>query len=135
MQLQEVPTHPTGDAAGTIETDGGWSDDGLRQAYLARVVSRIGQVAPGFADTILDSAVFAPTDLTARNPNARAGDPYAGAADLDQNLLWRPFPSGARHRTAVRGLWHIGASTHPGPGLGGESGRLAAHQILSGRAS
>jgi phytoene dehydrogenase-like protein len=135
VQLQEVPDRPSGDAAGTIDTSGGWSDEGLRLAYLGRIVDRIERVAPGFAGTILGSEVIAPTDITSRNPNARAGDPYAGAADLDQNLLWRPFPSGARHRTVVGGLWHIGASTHPGPGLGGESGRLAAHQILAGKKS
>jgi phytoene dehydrogenase-like protein len=131
VQLQEVPAEPTGDAAGAIDVAGGWGAEPLRTAYVNRVLDRIESVAPGFKDTILGIKVITPTDLTAHNPNARSGDPYAGAADLDQNLLWRPFPSGARHRTAVRGLWHIGAATHPGPGLGGESGRLAAHQILA----
>jgi hypothetical protein len=27
-------------------------------------------------------------------------------------------------------LWHIGASTHPGPGLGAGSGTLVAHELL-----
>jgi phytoene dehydrogenase-like protein len=30
----------------------------------------------------------------------------------------------------VAGVWHIGASTHPGPGLGGGSGALVAQQLL-----
>ena len=34
------------------------------------------------------------------------------------------------HRTPVEGVWHIGASTHPGPGLGGGSGALVAQQLL-----
>lgn len=133
VQLQEVPGQPAGDSAGLIDVTGGWQNESLRSAYTDRVLHRIESVAPGFMDTILGVRTIAPTDLTTHNPNARGGDPYAGAADLDQNLLWRPFPGASRHRTAVSGLWHIGASTHPGPGLGGESGRLAAHQILAGR--
>jgi phytoene dehydrogenase-like protein len=34
------------------------------------------------------------------------------------------------HRTAIDDLWHIGASTHPGPGLGAGSGYLVAKQLL-----
>jgi phytoene dehydrogenase-like protein len=30
----------------------------------------------------------------------------------------------------VKGVWHVGASTHPGPGLGGGSGALVAQQLL-----
>ena len=68
--------------------------------------------------------VITPADLVAYNPNALAGDPYAGSAELDQNFLWR-----AGHVTPVPRLWHIGASTHPGPGLGGASGHLVAQRL------
>ena len=34
------------------------------------------------------------------------------------------------HATPLDGLWHIGASTHPGPGLGAGSGYLVAKQLL-----
>lgn len=76
--------------------------------------------------------VIAPTDLARDNLNAVRGDPYGGSAELDQNLLWRPFPGASAHRTSVQNLWHIGASTHPGPGLGAGSGHLVA-QTLIGR--
>ena len=56
--------------------------------------------------------------------NLVGGDIYGGSCALDQNLLWRPFAEAPGHRTAVDGLWHIGASTHPGPGLGAGSGYL-----------
>ena len=72
-------------------------------------------------------------DLAAHNVNAVHGDPYGGSAELDQNFLWRPTPAGARHTTPVPGLWHIGASTHPGPGLGGGSGHLVAQRLLRHR--
>ncbi len=53
------------------------------------------------------------------------GDPYGGSLALDQNFLWR-----GDHRTPVPKVWHVGASTHPGPGLGGGSGALVAQQLL-----
>jgi phytoene dehydrogenase-like protein len=55
------------------------------------------------------------------NVNLVGGDPYGGACSIDQFFIWRPFP----HSTNATGwcnLHHIGASTHPGPGLGGGSG-------------
>ncbi|MDO5736208.1 MAG: hypothetical protein Q4P15_07005 [Propionibacteriaceae bacterium] len=53
-----------------------------------------------------------------------------GTPNLDQFLIWRPGPLTSRHRTIVPGLWHIGAATHPGPGLGGGSGHLVAQELV-----
>jgi phytoene dehydrogenase-like protein len=78
--------------------------------------------------------VLTPDDLRDRNPNAVSGDPYGGSAELDQTLLWRPLASSGRHATPVRRLWHIGASTHPGAGLGGGSGHLVATRLTRRRA-
>ena len=52
---------------------------------------------------------------------------------LDQNLLWRPLPASPGHSTPVDRLWHIGASTHPGPGLGAGSGTMVAKRLLRRR--
>ena len=98
---------------------------GLRE----RVVGVKGERSDG--RTGID--VISPADLEGRNPNAIGGDPYAGSAELDQNFAWRPLPSAERHRTCVPGLWHLGASTHPGPGLGGASGHLVAEALLGRR--
>jgi phytoene dehydrogenase-like protein len=48
---------------------------------------------------------------------------------LDQFFLFRPFAHSTNGTGIVRGLTHIGASTHPGPGLGGGSGFLAAKRL------
>ncbi|WP_406691106.1 hypothetical protein REH65_02675 [Saccharopolyspora sp. ID03-671] len=64
------------------------------------------------------------------NPNSAQGDPYGGSTELDQNYLWRPLPSAGGHSTSIPSLWHIGASTHPGPGMGGGSGHAAATALL-----
>ncbi|HSB37444.1 MAG TPA: hypothetical protein VLD13_00030, partial [Gaiellaceae bacterium] len=76
---------------------------------------------------------LSPADLQAANVNLQQGDPYSGSLALDQNLLWRPFPGSPGHATPVKGLWHIGASTHPGPGLGAGSGTLVAKRLLRRR--
>jgi phytoene dehydrogenase-like protein len=121
LQLQEVPFAPVGDAAGELDVSNGWSGE-LKAGYLERVLARLEQFAPGTRASVLASDILAPTDLALANPNAVNGDPYGGSAEFFQNLLWRPFPEAAGHRTAIQGLWHIGASTHPGPGLSGGSG-------------
>ncbi|WP_017197058.1 NAD(P)/FAD-dependent oxidoreductase [Arthrobacter sp. M2012083] len=130
LQLQEVPFSPVGDAAGELSVAEGWTDQ-LKQGYLERVLDRLEQFAPGTRATVLASDILAPTDLLSANPNAVNGDPYGGSAELFQNLLWRPFPAAAGHQTAVDGLWHIGASTHPGPGLSGGSGHLVAQKLTA----
>ena len=132
IQLQELPFAPTADAAGEIVTNGTWGP-GVAEAYADRVLERLGTLAPDLTSTILARDIIAPTDLAAYNANAVDGDPYCGSAELDQNLRWRPITSHGRHRTAIDHLWHIGASTHPGPGLGGGSGHLVAQQLLAPR--
>ena len=63
-------------------------------------------------------------DIYSRLVRARPEPALAAAA--------RRFPAIARTSS---GLWHIGASTHPGPGLGAGSGTLVAKQLLSAGAS
>ena len=63
------------------------------------------------------------------NVNLVGGDPYGGSSTMDQSFLWRPFKNSMNHTTAVDGLYHIGASTHPGAGLGGGSGYLLAERL------
>ncbi|WP_028925129.1 phytoene desaturase family protein [Pseudonocardia acaciae] len=125
LQLQEVPSRPVGDAGGEIATGGQWSAS-VGRAYADRVLARVAEHAPDLLAKVRAVDVITPADLAAANPNAVGGDPYGGSSELDQNLWWRPFPAAASHRTAVPGLWHIGASTHPGAGLGGGSGHIVA---------
>ncbi|MGZ4440003.1 MAG: phytoene desaturase family protein [Gaiellaceae bacterium] len=130
IQLQELPRHVKGDAAGVLDTgDGTWTEP-LRERYADRIVERLARHAPNLESSILKRVVLSPADLEAANVNLAGGDPYSGALSLDQNFLWRPFPQQPGHRTPVAGLYHIGASTHPGPGLGAGSGTLVAHELL-----
>jgi phytoene dehydrogenase-like protein len=130
IQLQELPWEVRGDAAGELDTgDGTWTEE-LRERYADRIQARLARHIPNLEASILGRTTLSPADLQAANPNLHHGDPYAGALALDQNFLWRPFPSSPGHRTVVERLWHIGASTWPGPGLGAGSGTIVAQELL-----
>jgi phytoene dehydrogenase-like protein len=133
IQLQELPWHVKGDAAGEVDVgDGTWTES-LRERYADRIQQRIARHIPNFESSIRKRVVLSPADLQAANINLERGDPYSGSLALDQNFLWRPFAQQPGHRTPVRGLFHIGASTWPGPGLGGGSGTLVARELLRHR--
>lgn len=136
IQMQELPTHLKGDAAGEIPVpeDGRWNE-AVREAFADRVQARLERVMPGLGERIVGRRAYSPADLEALNCNLVGGDPYSGVCSPDQFFWLRPFAGshGARaHRTPLANVHHIGASTHPGPGLGAGSGFLAA-QHLSAR--
>jgi len=130
IQLQELPAgRLKGDAAGELDTaDGKWTEE-LREAYADRIVARLGDSIQNLGAATLKRVVISPVDLENLNMNLVGGDIYGGSCALDQNLLWRPMAEAPAHETAVAGLWHIGASTHPGPGLGAGSGYLVAKAL------
>jgi phytoene dehydrogenase-like protein len=129
IQLQEIPARLKGDAAGEIDTSAGWTE-AVRESYADRIQARIAAHAPGFDGSVLRRVALSPADIEAANPNMVNGDIYAGSCALDQNLIWRPRPGLPGHKTHVDRLWHVGASTHPGPGLGAGSGTLVAKSLL-----
>lgn len=130
IQLQELPWRVRGDAAGELDTgDGTWTEE-LRERYADRIVARLARHIPNLESSIAGRAVLSPADLQRANVNLVHGDPYSGALALDQNFLWRPFPARPGHATEYDGLWQVGASTHPGPGLGAGSGTLVAQELL-----
>jgi phytoene dehydrogenase-like protein len=130
IQLQELPWHVKGDAAGELDVGEGTWDESLRERYADRIQTRIAQHVPNLESSILRRVVLSPADLQAANINLEQGDPYSGSLALDQNFLWRPFARQPGHRTPVDGLFCIGASTWPGPGLGAGSGTLVAKALL-----
>ena len=130
IQLQELPAGSVkGDAAGEIDVGVGTWTEALRETYADRIVARLGASIANLDAATLKRVVLSPVDLEELNPNLVGGDIYSGSCALDQNLLWRPLAEAPGHRTAVPGLWHIGASTHPGPGLGAGSGYLVAKEL------
>ena len=133
IQLQELPWRVKGDAAGELDPgDSSWTEE-LRERYADRIQARIARHVPNLESSLRRRVTLSPADLQAANINLQHGDPYSGSLALDQNLLWRPLAASPGHSTPVKGLWHIGASTHPGPGLGAGSGTLVAKRLLRRR--
>jgi phytoene dehydrogenase-like protein len=130
LQLPETPRLIKGDAAGVLAapTDGRWTEE-LREAYADRIERRLASHIQNFGEIKLARRAYSPADLEGMNINLKGGDPYGGYCGLDQFFIWRPFRFSINYRTFIRGLYHIGASVHPGPGLGGGSGFLAASSL------
>ena len=130
LQLQELPAgRVKGDAADEIDVgDGSWTEE-LREAYADRITARLGRHIQNLERATRKRVVLSPADIESLNVNLVGGDIYGGSCALDQNFLFRPLPQAPGHRTAVDNLWHIGASTHPGPGLGAGSGYLVYKEL------
>lgn len=130
LQLQELPRELKGDSLNeiAIPADGQWNA-AVREAYADRVIDQLAQFIPNLKHTILARSVLSPADLENLNINLVGGDPYSGHCGVQQFFMWRPFKANKNHDTGVARLFHIGASSHPGPGLGGNSGYLVANQI------
>ncbi len=130
LQLPEAPRHIKDDAKGEIAppADGRWTPE-IREAYADRVEALLSRHIENFPSLVIARKAYAPADLEALNLNLVGGDPYGGSCGLDQFFLWRPFAGSTNHDTPVPRLYQIGASTHPGPGLGGGSGFLLASAL------
>ncbi len=125
LQIPDAPRAVKGDAAGEIATDGTWAE-ATREAFADRIEAILARHIKDFDAIKLARRAYSPADLQTMNVNLVGGDPYGGSCTIDQFFLFRPYPHSTNGTGLVRGLRHIGASTHPGPGLGGGSGFLAA---------
>jgi phytoene dehydrogenase-like protein len=129
VQVPDAPRSPVGDAAGVISANGGWDGN------VARGFCRPHRGDPRPSHPRIRADCARPPRLFARRPRSDQCQPCR------RRSLWR----GLHHRPVFRvaatcrrrkspnarseGLYHIGASTHPGPGLSGGSGFLAAKEL------
>jgi phytoene dehydrogenase-like protein len=110
----------------------GESWDSVGERAADRIVAQVDKVAPGFAGTIEHRWVQTPLDLE-RELGLRRGNIMHVEMGLDSMFGYRPLPELAGYRTPVRGLFLTGASTHPGGGVFGASGRTAARVMIADR--
>jgi phytoene dehydrogenase-like protein len=115
-----------------FELNGGWSD-ARREAFGDAVVKTLAQYAPNIESLILHRQVLTPYDIQ-HITGLTEGNIFQGELALQQLFFLRPVPRWARYRTPIHGYWQCGAGTHPGGGIMGASGRLAALEILKGPA-
>jgi len=108
--------------------NGGWTD-AKREAFGDAVVDTLARYAPNIKSLILHRQVLTPADIE-RITGLSEGNIFQGELALQQLFFLRPVPQWAKYRTPIHGYWQCGAGTHPGGGIMGASGRLAALEIL-----
>lgn len=97
---------------------------------LAQAATRtIDAYAPRFSASILARQIITPLDLE-RDYALTGGQIFHGELALDQLFVARPLVGWSRYRTPIRNLFLCGSGTHPGTGLTGRSGALAASEII-----
>jgi phytoene dehydrogenase-like protein len=116
--VQYAPYHRTG----------GWTD-AARDAFGDAVVKTLAKYAPNIESLILHRQVLTPADIE-RITGLSEGNIFQGELALQQLFFLRPAAQWAKYRTPIQGYWQCGSGTHPGGGIMGASGRLAALQII-----
>ena len=108
--------------------NGGWTDQ-KREAFGDAVIDTLARYAPNIRSLILHRQVITPADIE-RITGLTEGNIFAGELALQQLFFLRPASQWARYATPIHGYWQCGSGTHPGGGIMGAPGRLAAREIL-----
>jgi phytoene dehydrogenase-like protein len=107
--------------------DSNWNAE--RESLAIAATATIAHYAPGFHSSIVAREVITPFDLE-RTYGLTGGHIFHGELSLDQWFVTRPALGWARYRTPIANLFLCGSGTHPGTGLDGRAGALAAKEIL-----
>jgi phytoene dehydrogenase-like protein len=99
-------------------------------AVVRRLEETIEQFAPGFSDKVVQRMVQRPGDLEAADANLHHGAINGGTSQLHQQLIFRPVTGLGRPETVIEDLYLASASTHPGGGVHGACGWIAARAAL-----
>jgi len=103
-----------------------WSDQ--RENLVRAVMGIVNEHAPGLAELIVGRQVLTPEDLEQRW-ELTGGHVFHGEHALDQSWMARPLLGWAQYGTPVPGLYLGSAGVHPGGGLTGLPGLLAARRV------
>ena len=106
---------------------GNWDEQ--REAFGDTVIDTISEHAPNLKKIIIGRQVITPLDIE-RTTGLSEGNIFQGELSLEQLFFLRPVAGWARYRTPIKRLYMCGSATHPGGGIMGAPGRLAALEIL-----
>jgi phytoene dehydrogenase-like protein len=108
-----------------------WDD--LDEAEARRLITAVDRHAPGFADSVQRLYVQTPLALE-RELSLPRGNVMHVEMGLASMFAFRPTPALSGYRVpGLPGLYLAGASTHPGGGVSGNSGRSSARVLLADR--
>ncbi len=100
-----------------------------REAFGDTVIETLAEYCPTLKDRILHRQVLTPWDME-QEYGLTEGNIFHGELSLEQLLFQRPVSGWARYRTPIRNFWMCGSGTHPGGGIMGSPGELAAKTLL-----
>jgi len=109
-------------------------DEQTKEDYANVVFDSIERYAPGFKSSIVGKEVLPPPDLE-RIFGLTGGNIFHGSMCLDQLYLARPTPTAGGvdgpPATPLANLLLCGSGGHPGGGVMGSPGRIAARKAVS----
>ena len=111
---------------------GDW--DSERDNLGDAVQDTLEEFFPGFSGLVEHREVVTPLDIE-RVVGLSEGNIFAGELFVPQMYLNRPAPGWNQYRTPIAGYYQCGSGTHPGGGVMGGPGKLAARQILKDHAA
>ncbi len=103
-----------------------WDEEKEKVADL--IVDTVDRVTPNLKASIVGRQVLSPLDLE-REFGLIGGDIFHGALHLDQIYSLRPAAGYADYRSPVKNLYLCGSGAHPGGGVSGLPGKLAAEAV------
>lgn len=107
--------------------EGTWEQQ--REALGDTVVETLAEYMPNLKDIILHRQVMTPWDIE-QTTGLSQGNIFQGELSLSQLFFLRPAAGWAKYRTPIRNYFQCGSGTHPGGGITGAPGKLAAGEIL-----
>ncbi|WP_438753020.1 phytoene desaturase family protein [Pararhizobium sp. O133] len=107
---------------------GGW--DKGKSVFEKIILEMLERYAPGLSQSIVASSLMTPADMETQY-NLPGGHWHHGELQADQLLVNRPVNAAAGYATPLSGLYLASAGSHPGGGISGLPGLLAARHILS----
>lgn len=109
----------------------GCTDPQAAETITRHSEAMLDDYAPGWRDLVLDRWVQTPRGLEEDDANLGEGGVGGGTQALLQQAIWRPTSGFGGPWTHVRGLYLGSAATHPGGGVHGGCGYLAARAALT----
>ena len=111
---------------------GGWTEE-AKERYADLIFDTVEEYAPGFKSSVVGKEVLSPPVLE-ETFGLTGGNIFHGAMSLDQLFLTRPIADldgRVAPTTPIKGLYICGSGAHPGGGVMGSPGKLAAFRTVS----
>jgi phytoene dehydrogenase-like protein len=106
-------------------------DDEAGALLADRMDAMLDRFAPDWRDLLVERWVQLPSDLARADANLVGGAVGGGTSQLFQQAVFRPVLGTGGPRTPVAGLYLGSAAAHPGGGVHGACGYLAARAALT----